>query len=49
VPGTDLFSIDNGSVSITPLRLDLTDYDLVDRLRTAVEKTPLGKPGMAAG
>jgi 5'-nucleotidase len=49
VPGTDLFSIDNGAVSITPLRLDLTDYDLVDRLRSAVEKTPLGKPGMVTG
>ncbi len=47
VPGTDLYSVDNGSVSITPLRLDLTDYELADRLRSVVAKTPLGKPEAA--
>lgn len=33
VPGTDLYAIDGGSVSVTPLRLDLTDYELAKRLR----------------
>lgn len=33
VPGTDLFALESGSVSVTPLRLDLTDYKLAERLR----------------
>jgi 5'-nucleotidase len=49
VPGTDLFSVDNGSVSITPLRLDLTDYELADRLRSSIAKTPLGKADATGG
>lgn len=31
--GTDLWAFENGYVSMTPLRLDLTDYDHLDRAR----------------
>lgn len=40
VPGTDLFAIDSGAVSVTPLRLDLTDYELAKRLRTHFARHP---------
>ncbi len=41
VPGTDLHAIESGVVSVTPLRLDLTDYELASRLRGAfASKTP---------
>ena len=33
VPGTDLDAIQKGAISITPLRLDMTAYDLGDPLR----------------
>jgi 5'-nucleotidase len=32
-PGTDLEALDNGAISVTPLRLDMTAYDLGDPLR----------------
>ena len=48
VPGTDLFSVDGGAVSVTPLRLDLTDYELADRLRSYLAGS-LSRPGKAAG
>jgi 5'/3'-nucleotidase len=32
-PGTDLEALDRGAVSVTPLRLDMTAYDLGDPLR----------------
>jgi 5'-nucleotidase len=38
--GTDLWAIENGFVSITPLCLDLTNYTDLDRARTAY---PVGK------
>jgi 5'-nucleotidase len=31
---TDFFAVENGYVSITPLRIDLTDYDLLKRLNS---------------
>jgi 5'-nucleotidase len=31
--GTDLWAIENGFVSVTPLRLDLTDHEQLDRAR----------------
>lgn len=33
-PDTDLWALENGYVSITPLRLDLTDHGELERLRT---------------
>lgn len=33
IPGTDLHAIGSGAVSVTPMRLDLTDHSLSDRLR----------------
>jgi 5'-nucleotidase len=35
--GTDLWAVDQGYVSLTPLRLDLTDYEA---LKTAAESSP---------
>jgi len=32
VPGTDLHAINSGAVSVTPMRLDLTDHELAGRL-----------------
>ena len=32
--GTDFYAISNGYVSITPLKLDLTDFDKIDTLRS---------------
>ncbi len=48
VPGTDIFSLDSGAVTVTPLRLDLTDYDLAARLRTHLEAAADGRPSTAA-
>ncbi len=35
--GTDLTALEEGRVSITPLRLDLTAYDMRERLRTVLD------------
>ncbi|MCC6984184.1 MAG: 5'/3'-nucleotidase SurE [Bauldia sp.] len=35
-PGTDLHAIENDVVSVTPLRLDLTDYPMVEKLKAAL-------------
>jgi 5'-nucleotidase len=35
--GTDLWAVDRGYISLTPLRLDLTDYE---ELKTVVQTTP---------
>jgi 5'-nucleotidase len=35
-PGTDLHAIENDTVSVTPLRLDLTDYPMVEKLKAAL-------------
>jgi 5'/3'-nucleotidase len=37
VPGTDLDAIQKGAISVTPLRLDMTAYDLGDSLRKHFE------------
>lgn len=34
-PGTDLYAIAHGAVSVTPLRVDFTDFDTLARLDTA--------------
>jgi 5'-nucleotidase len=34
--GTDIYALREGKISITPLKLDLTDYDLLDRIQRAV-------------
>jgi 5'-nucleotidase len=39
--GTDRWAVERGLVSITPLRLDLTDADALARLR---KEHPLGEP-----
>ena len=39
--GTDRWAVEQGYVSITPLRLDLTNEELLQRLRTS--KTPAGR------
>lgn len=46
--GTDLWAVRNGYVSLTPLRLDLTNHEALD---AAKERTPLEAPpsGVAAG
>lgn len=36
VEGTDIFAIKHGKISVTPLKLDLTDYTVKDRLAKAV-------------
>lgn len=40
-PGTDLWAMERRYTTITPLRLELTDLDELERLRTEV---PLGEP-----
>jgi 5'-nucleotidase len=35
--GTDLWAFENGYVSLTPLRLDLTDYDELEKARSTAE------------
>jgi len=37
-PGTDFYAIEHNKVSITPLRLDLTDYQISDQLTEWAEK-----------
>jgi 5'-nucleotidase len=37
--GTDLWAIDEGYVSLTPLRLDLTDYEELERVTEAIPWT----------
>ena len=34
--GTDLFAINNGKISVTPLKLDLTDYETRNRISEAL-------------
>jgi 5'/3'-nucleotidase len=34
--GTDLWAVDQGYVSLTPLRLDLTDYDVLHRVTDTI-------------
>ncbi|MGV8840571.1 MAG: 5'/3'-nucleotidase SurE [Bauldia sp.] len=48
VPGTDIVAIDSGVISITPLRLDLTDYELATRLRAHFAKAEAAAPATAA-
>lgn len=38
--GTDIFALKEGKISVTPLKLDLTDYSLLDRIQQAVTKEP---------
>ncbi len=33
VPGTDFYAVGHGRISVTPLQLDLTDHDALERLR----------------
>jgi 5'-nucleotidase len=37
-PGTDLEALETGKVSVTPLRLDMTAYDLGDPLRHHLDR-----------
>jgi 5'-nucleotidase len=37
--GTDIFAMKNNKISVTPLKLDLTDYSLLDRIQAAVTET----------
>jgi len=46
--GTDFDAIDRNMVSITPLHLDLTDYDAFDRLRM-MEKISYGQASSGGG
>jgi 5'-nucleotidase len=34
--GTDIHALKENKISVTPLKLDLTDYDLLDRIQKAV-------------
>ena len=34
--GTDIFALKENKISVTPLKLDLTDYSLLDRMQQAV-------------
>jgi 5'-nucleotidase len=40
-PGTDVDAIDNGMVSVTPIRLDFTAHDLGERLRHHFAREPV--------
>ena len=40
-PGTDFYAIKNGIVSITPIRLDLTHYESIEKVSTWAEKLKL--------
>jgi len=31
--GTDIWALANGKVSITPIRLDMTDHPMIDELK----------------
>lgn len=39
-PGTDRWAMENGFTSVTPLRLDLTDHEALERLRETAEAPP---------
>ncbi len=39
VPGTDLHAVEGGAISITPMRLDLTDHVLADRLAAELSRS----------
>ena len=41
IPGTDLHAVESGAVSITPLRLDLTDHELARRLEEHLTDAPI--------
>ncbi|MBA3889899.1 MAG: 5'/3'-nucleotidase SurE [Gemmatimonadaceae bacterium] len=45
-PGTDRWAMQQGQVSVTPLRLDLTDHAALARVQ---RESPLDAPGMARG
>jgi 5'-nucleotidase len=36
-PGTDFHAVEQGTVSVTPLRLDLTQHSQLDEIRTWAE------------
>lgn len=38
IDGTDRWAVDHGFTSLTPLRLDLTDHEALDKLRGARER-----------
>ena len=40
-PGTDFYAVNNKRVSITPLQIDLTRYDVLDDLNQWVKRIPL--------
>ncbi len=42
-PGTDFFAINNSQVSITPLQLDLTHYQLFEQISSWLQRTNLPK------
>ncbi|MFQ5644247.1 MAG: 5'/3'-nucleotidase SurE, partial [Thiogranum sp.] len=35
-PGTDFYAVRNGFVSVTPIHVDLTRYDVLDQVRTCL-------------
>lgn len=39
-PGTDLWAVENGYISLTPLRLDLTDHDELERVAARLDGQP---------
>jgi 5'-nucleotidase len=41
--GTDVTAVTDGYVSVTPIRMDMTDYDLLDKLRSADAASALAK------
>jgi 5'-nucleotidase len=43
IPGTDLHAVESGAVSITPLRLDLTDHELARRLEKHLTGAPISQ------
>jgi 5'-nucleotidase len=45
-PGTDLWAMERGYISVTPLSLDLTAHDDLDRLRSALplDEPPIDEP-----
>jgi 5'-nucleotidase len=43
IPGTDLHAVESGAVSITPLRLDLTDHELAKRLERHLAASPASR------
>ena len=43
IPGTDLHAVESGAVSVTPLRLDLTDHDLAKRLEQHLAQSSVSR------